>query len=116
MMEIPLIRLGWLPPDIASDTPKIYPHGLEHFDDSGDVTCVIRVKYATLTADILSSQMKQSSSGRVDCHHYEPIENSARCWGELETTNGFSTVSMFLNYPVEVAQRIADNIELIDSE
>jgi hypothetical protein len=116
LMQISLIEFDWLPSDIAGETPDIYPHGLQHFDDSGDVTCVIRVEYPNLVADILSPQMQPPVSGKVNCFPYEPIENSTRCWGELETTKGFSVISMFLHYPVEIAQRVADSIELIDNE
>jgi hypothetical protein len=45
LMQIPLVRFNWLPNDIAEIAPQVEPYGLPHFDDSGGMTCVIRISY-----------------------------------------------------------------------
>lgn len=108
LMNIPLIELTWLPDDIQSE-PLIEPYGLEHVDDSGNVTCVIRIVYPTIQIDVLppiSNTSRQPAS--IGCYGWD--YSLSRCWGEINTEMGYSAITILTGYPPDIAQKIAGGI------
>lgn len=129
LMDIPLVKLTWLPKDLET-VPKVRPHGLEWFDSSNGVTCVIRLSYTQVTKstsdtfrndlmiDILSiggtrrTEIYPISCGLLD----ETLGTSGtiHCSGDLAGTEGHFRVSFFTHYSLDIAQKIADGIKLAE--
>ncbi len=129
LMNIPLVELTWLPEDLES-IPQIRPHGLEWFDSSNGVTCVIRLSYAQVTKstpeafrnDLMIDILSRGNTRRTDIY---PIScslldealvtgRSIHCSGDLAGTEGRFAVSFFTHYSPDIAQKIADGIKLAE--
>ena len=127
LMNIPLLKMTWLPSDLGT-SPDVRPHGLQSVDSSNGVTCIIRMTYhklatpvsGTFRNDLLVDLLLFKQEARTpyprSCGtiglETPRSDSEIRCSGEFSTSKGIVAFYFFTDYPLDVAQKILEGIEL----